>query len=71
MYYVYCLHSRRTVKNNLTIQEAFNEIKHVGGFGIANSLTNQVLVYKTFETFRVARRFENKQLPKINRSRWF
>ena len=71
MYFIYCLHTRRTVKENLTIQQAFNELKHCAGFGIANELTNNVTAYNPMGTFRLPNRFADKSTPKINKSYWF
>jgi hypothetical protein len=71
MYYIYCLHTKKAVSQEMTIQVAFNELKHVGGFGIASGLTDRPILLKPMGTFRLPKRFSESILPKINKSYWF
>jgi hypothetical protein len=64
-YFIYCLHRGVSCgSKNLTLQEAYNELKHVGGFGIANNTTGRPIIRRTINGFTLPSRLSEKY-PKI------
>lgn len=62
-YFIYCLHTGRSSENK-TLFEAYKELKHVGGFGIANATTMLPIVRRTSNGFTLPKRL-SEQYPRI------
>jgi hypothetical protein len=66
-YFIYCLHRGiRCGGDNMTLLEAYKELKHVGGFGIANATTGLPIVRRTINGFTLPKRLAER-FPKIER----
>lgn len=51
---------------NLTLKQAYDELKNVGGFGIANATTGKPILRRTNNGFTLPTRL-SKQFPHIER----
>jgi hypothetical protein len=64
-YFIYCLYRGVSCgSTNMTLSEAYKELKHVGGFGIANNTTGLPIIRRTTNGFTLPSRLSEKY-PKI------